>query len=110
MMETITIPIYLPEKDFQHFIKAQRSKGISAIIKLLVVASQIVNLKKFGDKEKTNATRNANRSSFFTSLANKKAEKTLKTPSNIQKNNIVYSILIPIICDMPDRKNGDALA
>ena len=105
----IAITIYLPENDFPHFIKAQRNKGINAINKLLVVASHIVNLKKLGDKEKTNATRNANKSSFFTSLANKKAKKILKIPNNIQKNNIIYSILIPVICDVPDSKNGYAL-
>jgi len=109
-MEIIVIPIYLPEKEFLHLSKAQRNKGINAINKPLVVACHIVNRKKLGDNEKTKQTKNANKSSFFTSFANKKVEKTLKIPSNIQKNNIMYSILIPIICDRPDRKNGYALA
>jgi hypothetical protein len=110
MAKTIAITTFLLEKDFPHFTKAQRNKGRNAINKFLVVASHIVNFKKLGDKEKTNATRNANKSSFFTSLANKKAKKILKIPNNIQNNNIIYSILIPVICDIPDKKNGAALA
>ena len=110
MKKTMAIPIYLPEKLFLHLSKAQRNKGRNAINKLLVVASHIVNFKKTGDKEKTNVTRNANRSSFFTSLANKKVKKTPKIPNNMQKNNIIYSIVISVTCDTPDSKNGCALA
>jgi len=107
--ETIAITTYLLEKEFQHFINAQKNNGRNAMNKLLVVASHIVNLKKFGDIEKTKATKNANKSSFFTSLANKKVKKTLKTPSKIHKNKIIYSMFMPVICDRPDRKNGTAL-
>ena len=97
MKKTIAIPIFLIEKDFQHLIKLQRNKGRKAMNKLLVVASHIVNFKKLGDKEKTNATKNANKSSSITSFANKKVKKTLKTPSNIQTNKIIDSILRPVI-------------
>lgn len=110
MKEAIAIPTYLPEKDFQHFSNAQRNNGRNTMNKLLLGESHIVNLKKLGDIEKTNATKNANKSSFFTSFANIKVKKTLKIPSNMLKNKIIYSILISVICDMPDRKNGDALA
>lgn len=110
MNDTIAIPTYFPEGEFQHFSNAQRNKGKNAINMFLLVACHMVNIKKPGANEQTKEAENANRSSSITSLANKKVEKILKTPSNIQKNKIVYSIVIPVTCDRPERKNGDAPA
>ena len=101
---------YLTEKERHSLINVQRKKGKKTTNKVLVVASHIENLKKIGEIEKTNATKNANKSSFLISLANKKLNKMLKIPNNIQNNKIINSILIPVTCDKPDITKGDALA
>lgn len=75
----------------------------------LVDAHHRVRLNNTGDKEKVNATKNANKSSFFISLAIRYVVNMAKIPTHVPTRNIVHSIPKSVHWDTPERIYGIAL-